>query len=102
MAPTNAQLTEENERLTARVAELESRAANGRQRPLPDRPSFGMSEGEREEIERTGKAVSPFDGVVRTADDLPEGVTVDDRLRQREDVGPLVDVSKTPAAQQDA
>jgi hypothetical protein len=86
MAPTNAQLTEENDRLRARVAELES--AQGARPTVPLTPSFGVSEGEREEIERTGKAVSPFDGKVNTEADLPERVTVDPAARQGEPAGP--------------
>jgi hypothetical protein len=36
-------------------------AARGRR---PHEPSFGQTEGEREELERTGTTVSPFTGVV--------------------------------------
>lgn len=34
-------------------------------------PRFGMCEGTREEIERTGTAVDPFTGATLTRDDLP-------------------------------
>lgn len=37
---------------------------------VPGTPSFGMSEGTREEIERTGKSVDPFTGRTLTKDDL--------------------------------
>lgn len=86
MAPTNAQLTEENERLRARVAELES--GQGKRPTVPLTPSFGVSEGERDEIERMGSAVSPFDGERKTAEDLPERVTVDPAARQGDPTGP--------------
>jgi hypothetical protein len=36
----------------------------------PRKPSFGMSEGTREELERTGKATDPFTGEKLTKDDL--------------------------------
>jgi hypothetical protein len=36
----------------------------------PHAPSFGMSEGTREELARTGKAVDPFTGAKLTRDDL--------------------------------
>jgi hypothetical protein len=42
--------------------------------PAPERstgaPKFGMCQGTREEIERTGKAVDPFTGKTLTRDDL--------------------------------
>lgn len=38
----------------------------------PVEPSFGMSEGTRDEIERTGKSVDPFTGRTKTRDDLTE------------------------------
>jgi hypothetical protein len=93
VAQTNAQLQEENQRLRARVAELEQRNAGTAPGRIPLQPSFGMSEGEREEIERTGSAVSPFDGQRRTENDLPEGVEIDPARRQREAEGPKIDYS---------
>jgi predicted deacetylase len=36
----------------------------------PQAPSFGMSEGTREELERLGKAVDPFTGKALTREDL--------------------------------
>jgi len=38
--------------------------------PARKGPSFGMSEGTREELERTGHAVDPFTGRALTRDDL--------------------------------
>ena len=38
----------------------------------PQGPSFGMSEGTREELERTGHAVDPFTGRKLTRADLPK------------------------------
>jgi hypothetical protein len=38
--------------------------------PAPTGPSFGMSEGTREELERTGHAVDPFTGKALTSEDL--------------------------------
>jgi len=37
---------------------------------VPHKPSFGMSEGTREELERVGKATDPFTGEKLTRDDL--------------------------------
>lgn len=39
-------------------------------RPKPEAPSFGISEGTRQEIEMHGKAVDPFTGKILTRDDL--------------------------------
>lgn len=36
--------------------------------PIPAAPKFGMCEGTREELERTGKATDPFTGEVLTRD----------------------------------
>lgn len=36
----------------------------------PPSPRFGMSEGTRDELERTGKATDPFTGAKLTRDDL--------------------------------
>jgi len=59
--------------LRAEVAELrEALAAAGvAVKPAaPQEPSFGISEGTRDELERDGHAVSPFTGNVLTKDDL--------------------------------
>lgn len=37
---------------------------------IPGQPKFRMSEGTREELERTGKATCPFTGRALTRDDL--------------------------------
>lgn len=96
MAPTNAELTAENAELTAENDRLRAELVELRSNPrvMPDTaqvrraPSFGMSEGERSDIERTGKSVSPFTGEVLTAADLPERVTIDPAGRQASDTGP--------------
>ncbi|HEY9415375.1 MAG TPA: hypothetical protein VIQ30_11495 [Pseudonocardia sp.] len=64
MAPTNAELTAENERLRAELAAAQGNAGvtTGKARPKPTEPSFGISEGQRDELERTGRTVSPFTG----------------------------------------
>lgn len=58
-------LRAENDRLRAELAARSTTA-----RPAPVAPSFGMSEGTREELERTGKATDPFTGEALTRDDL--------------------------------
>lgn len=98
---TKAELEAENERLRKEVAELRSAGVRPR-REVPARPSFGMSEGERDEIERIGSAVSPFDGKRNTAADLPERVTVDENARQGDETtGPVIDYSRPPTEQSD-
>lgn len=49
------------------LGELETamRAERQRRARAPREPSFGMSEGERDELERTGRTVSPFTGEKR-------------------------------------
>jgi hypothetical protein len=67
--PTKEELEQENARLRARIEELEEGRAS---RPLPVEPSFGMSEGERQDLALTGKSTSPFTGkVTETASDAP-------------------------------
>lgn len=67
-----------------RVAELEQENARLREKLTaagiptddprkPEEPSFGISEGTREELERTGKATSPFTGKPLDRSDLPKG-----------------------------
>ncbi|MGW3619482.1 hypothetical protein [Micromonospora arida] len=79
--PSNAELQAEIDRLKTEntklvedynelVDELEEAKANAvvlpNTKPVPHVPSFGMSEGTREELERTGKAVDPFTGRLLT------------------------------------
>lgn len=55
-----------------RFDELEQQVREERRRrgrPAPKDPSFGLSEGERDELERTGTTVSPHTGQVRHDDD---------------------------------
>jgi len=47
-------------------------AAPEKTRPSSHIPRFGMCEGTREELERTGKSIDPFTGVLLTRDDLKE------------------------------
>lgn len=74
--------TSPDEPANDRVAELEAENAELKERlaaagaPVdgprkPHEPSFGISEGTREELERTGKATSPFTGRKLTKADLP-------------------------------
>jgi hypothetical protein len=94
---TKAELEAENEALRQELEAVRSGRV-ARTTGVPPRPSFGMSEGERDEIERKGSAVSPFDGKRRTAEDLPEGVSVDESARQEErTTGRLIDYSAPPA-----
>jgi hypothetical protein len=66
-------LRAENARLRAELDEARANAkADPNTRPEPTEPSFGMSEGERADLELTGKATSPFTGKPRTAEE--EGV----------------------------
>jgi hypothetical protein len=62
-----------------RLAELEREIAELRDKlaeasvilaPKPRKPSFGLSEGTREELARTGKATDPHTGEKLTRDDL--------------------------------
>lgn len=58
-----AELEAENERLAAELADAKANqrpVANTRPEVKP--PSFGLSEGTREELARTAKAVDPFTG----------------------------------------
>lgn len=58
-----AALQSENARLRAKIDELQGAgAAAPNTAPVRTKPSFGMSEGEREELARLGKTTSPFDG----------------------------------------
>jgi hypothetical protein len=64
---------DELERLRRENAELRAKLAEAgvpADPEKPHRPSFGISEGTREELERTGKAVDPFTGEKLTKDDL--------------------------------
>ena len=58
-------LLDENARLRAELAEARANEkAKPNTRPVPHEPSFGLSEGERADLEMTGKSVSPFTGKV--------------------------------------
>ena len=63
----------ELEALRHEVAELREALANAGvavKPATPQEPSFGISEGTRDELEREGHAVSPFTGNVLTKEDL--------------------------------
>jgi hypothetical protein len=92
--PTNAQLQAEVDRLTAENARLRDAAAQSSSvaRPAPTAPSFGMSEGTRQEIEMAKDRIDaeprlnevivtdPFTGkAIRvTPDDEPDDEFEDD------------------------
>jgi len=77
MASTNAELQAEVDRLNAEAeawaeendalkAELEQAKRDAIVRPnikpQPTEPSFGLTEGNRDELERLGRTISPFTG----------------------------------------
>jgi hypothetical protein len=74
--PTKDELEQENARLRDRVEELEAEprdvTGTGRARPAPERPEYGLSEGERQALEESGVTTSPFTGEQLNAHD--EGV----------------------------
>lgn len=62
----NNELLDENEQLQADLAKaLQNQKATAPQ--VPNEPSFKFSEGERQDLEMTGRSVSPFTGKVTTA-----------------------------------
>lgn len=67
LSPTVERLQKENARLQAALDAAGVRVDP----PAPVAPSFGMSEGTREELARTGKATDPFTGEKLTKEDLP-------------------------------
>lgn len=78
--PTKEELERELAAANDRIAELEEQAAaprdvtgTGSTRPAPARPDYGLSEGERQELEARGVATSPFTGETLNALD-EEGV----------------------------
>jgi hypothetical protein len=91
--PTKDELEAENTELRERVAELEEQAAagaerdvtgTGARRPAPQRPDYGLSEGERQSLLEHGTATSPFTGETLNAldEDVPtEGLTPEARRR---------------------
>lgn len=59
----NQAWAEDNDRLRAELAEAEKRATPApNTKPQPVEPSFGLTEGNRDELERVGRTVSPFTG----------------------------------------
>jgi hypothetical protein len=53
-----------------KVAQLKAAIADIEKPRAPRQPSFGISEGIRDQLEREGKAVDPFTGKTLTRDDL--------------------------------
>lgn len=62
-------LRRENAELRRQLAEANARLTPTK-RPKPERPSFGLSEGERADIEMNGQTTSPFTGERLDEDDL--------------------------------
>jgi len=68
--PTKDELEQQLEQAHERIAELEEQAAaterdatsTGAKRPTPQRPDYGLSEGERQALELEGVTTSPFTG----------------------------------------
>lgn len=78
--PTKDELEAENARLKSRVEELEQSAerdvtGTGRTAAAPTRPDYGLSEGERQDLEAHGVTTSPFTG--ETLNALDEDVNTD-------------------------
>lgn len=71
-----ARLRAENEALRAQLAD------QGTVRPEPTEPSYGLSEGQRADLEATGKTVSPFTGARQVGTgkpgEMPEVVDQDE------------------------
>jgi hypothetical protein len=63
-------LREENAELRRQLDEADDPAGAKARRVKPTQPSFGISEGIRDQLEREGKAVDPFTGKTLTKDDL--------------------------------
>jgi hypothetical protein len=61
-----ARLREENDRLRAQLAENDARLRAAK----PQQPSFGISEGTRNDLEMHGKTTDPFTGKQLTQEDL--------------------------------
>lgn len=71
--PTKEELEQENQRLRDRVHELESAApALAGEPPKPQRPDFGLSAGEADDLRVRGVTTSPFNGEELNA--LDEGI----------------------------
>lgn len=91
--PTKEELENENAELREQLAAAEERAAaadvrdvtgTGSRRPAPQRPDYGLSEGERQSLLEAGVATSPFTGEELNAldEDVPtEGLTPQARRR---------------------
>lgn len=64
----NSELLDENDALREQLTEAQrNQKPQPNTRPATKEPSFGMSEGERTDLEETGRSVSPFTGKVTTA-----------------------------------
>ncbi len=61
--PTKEELEAENAELRSQLAEArEAAVPTPNTRPKPTEPRYGISEGQRAELEMHGKTVSPFTG----------------------------------------
>ena len=70
--PTKDELEKENAELRDRVAELEAAHPAAGQPRRPERPDFGLSAGEADDLKVRGVTVSPFNGEELNA--LDEGI----------------------------
>lgn len=112
MAPTKDELQQENDDLKARVAELEAERPIGytAPQPRPERPDFGLSAGEVDDLKTKGVTVSPFTGELLTATregitpENPAAIALDrretDRLERAESAGKLP-ADARPAAERE-
>lgn len=99
--PTKDELEQENARLRDRVAELEEGRAAG-PRP-PQRPDFGLSAGEADDLRVHGVTTSPFNGEELNAYDEgiepgnPEAVRNADKARARKRARDAAATASEPA-----
>jgi hypothetical protein len=67
-----AQLRAENALLRDKLSAAEANAKPvPNTRPQPEEPSFGISEGQRSDLERDGKTVSPFTSALQVGSGQP-------------------------------
>lgn len=66
-----ARLQAENDELRAQLAAAQPANATSFKDRKPTEPSFGLSEGQRAELEMRGKTTSPFTGARQVGDGEP-------------------------------
>lgn len=100
--PTKDELERENAELRDRVAELEAAGpaddGRGQEAPKPERPPYGLSAGEKADLESNGVTISPFTGETLTAS--REGVkplTEEARRNDRRETARLKAAEQPPA-----